>query len=275
MADDQKRKQFIQNTFNTVAENYGQGASRFFHISGDMMAGLLPLMGDESVLDVCCGTGATALPLAKKLPKGHVTAVDFSSAMLAQASQSATALDLNNIAFQTGDMTQLPFAANHFDHACCAFGIFFVEDMVSALRHIAQTVKTGGHVLISSFCNDSFQPMTKFCLDRLRGYGVEIPEMLGWQRIAEAEQLQSLFTEAGLSEVNIEQRSVGYFIDLEGWWEVVWSAGFRGFVEQLGSQDKIEAFKQEHLAELTPLCTEQGLPLKIDVNFTLGMKKEP
>ena len=70
--------------------------------------------------------------------------------------------------------------------------------------------------------------------------------------------------------MHIERRSIGYHIDLEGWWEVVWNAGFRGFVEQLG--DKIEEFKQAHLNELIPLCDDKDLWLEIDINFTSGIK---
>ena len=68
MQDEEQRKQFTQKTFNTVAKDYGLGASRFFHSSGEVMDELLGLKGDESVLDVASGTGATALHWARKLP---------------------------------------------------------------------------------------------------------------------------------------------------------------------------------------------------------------
>ena len=55
MPDEAQRKQLIQNTFDTVAPDYGLRASRFFHLSGKLMAGLLDLKGDESVLDVASG----------------------------------------------------------------------------------------------------------------------------------------------------------------------------------------------------------------------------
>ena len=270
MIDEEKRKQFIQNTFNTVAEGYGRRASRFFHLSGEIMADLLALGGDESVLDVASGTGAMALPLAKRLPRGQVTAVDFSSAMLRQADTSASEQGLKNLSFQLHDMTQLPFEQHSFDHATCAFGLFFVENMSGALRHIAATVKPGGRVLVSGFCGDSFQPMAKLCLDRLRAYGADIPEQVGWQRMSESEQLQAIFTQAGFGAVDIQRRVIAYPIDLEGWWEVVWNAGFRGFVEQLG--DRIGEFKQDHLNELLPLCEDNDLLLEIDVNYTCGVK---
>jgi ubiquinone/menaquinone biosynthesis C-methylase UbiE len=270
MQDEAKRKQFIQNTFNTVAQDYGLRASRFFHLSGDIMAELLALSGDETVLDVAAGTGATALPLAKTLPQGAVTAVDFSSAMLKQAENSASEMGLGNLNFQTGDMTKMPFDKHNFDHATCAFGLFFVDDMGGALKHIANTVKPGGKVLVSGFCGESFQPMAQLCLDRLRAYGVEVPEVIGWKRMSEAEQLEDIFAQAGFDGIEIEKRTIAYHIDLEGWWEVVWNAGFRGLVEQL--DDKVAEFKQAHLDELIPFCDEKGLWLEIDINFTCGVK---
>ena len=54
----------------------------------------------------------------------------------------------------------------------------------------------------------------------------------------------------------IHKRSMGYHIDPEGWWSIVWNAG-RGFVEQL--DDKIDEFKQAHLKEILPLCRNKGL----------------
>ncbi len=270
MQDEETRKQFMKQTFNTVSQGYGLRASRFFHVSGEIMAELLHLNGNESVLDVASGTGATALPVARTLPQGQVTAVDFSSGMLEQAKLAAAEQGLSNLTFHTHDMTQLPFAPHSFDHATCAFGLFFVDDMSEALRHITNFVKPGGTVLISGFCGDSLQPMAELCLDRLRAYGLAIPQQIGWQRLSEPEQLQNIFTQAGFDNMHIETRSIGYRIDLDGWWDVVWNAGFRGFVEQL--DDKIDEFKQDHMNELKPLCKNEGLWLKIDVNFSSGVK---
>lgn len=275
MQDESQRKDATKQVFNTVATAYGQGASRFFHDSGELLAQMLALSGHESVLDVASGTGATALPLAKRLPRGTVTAADFSAGMLEQARASAREQGLNNLIFVECDMTALPFPAGQFDYATCSFGLFFVDDLSGALRHIASTVKPGGTVVVTGFCGDSFQPMASRCLDRLRAYGVDAPEKPGWSRMAEPAQLKQIFADAGLSDVTIERRALGYFIDLDGWWDVVWNAGFRGMVERLG--DKKEAFKRAHLDELKPLLNDQGLWLEIEVNFCAGVVsgKEP
>lgn len=271
MVDEQdRRRRFIQQTFDRVAPDYGAGSCRFFHLSGEYMVQQLALQGHEFVLDVAAGTGATSLPLARHLPSGRVTAIDFSAAMLAQAHRVAAAEGLTNIDLVCGDMSRLPFAADHFDHVTCAFGLFFVEDMAATLRHFAGFIKPGGRVLLSGFRGDSFQPMAGLLLDRLRDWGVAIPERIGWQRMAEPEQLQSLFRAAGFARHTIDRQSFGYSISLEDWWNIVWSAGFRGFVEQLGQ--RIDAFKQAHFAELRALSDASELWLEIDVNFSGAFK---
>lgn len=270
---EEQRKSAIRQTFNTVADHYGTGGTRFFHIAGQTMAELSGLQGTEHVLDVASGTGATALPLAQKLIRGKVTATDFSEGMLEQAQRQAKTKGLNNIDFQIQDMTAMTFSAKSFDHAFCSFGLFFVEDMAGLLRHIASKVKPGGKVMVSGFCGDSFMPMVQLAFKRLRDYGIELPEQpLGWQRMAEPEQLHTLFSEAGLHNVDIVRKSLGYYIDAEGWWQVVWNAGFRGVVAQLG--DRLDTFRREHLAEVQELADNNGLWLKVDVNFTSGVQAD-
>ncbi len=265
--DEQKSKDMIRSTFETVANAYGLGGARFFHSAGEHMAKTLNLKGNESVLDVASGTGATALPLAHRLSNGKVTAVDFSPAMLATSKTSADKDNLSNIEYHVHDMTSMPFSEQQFDHATCSFGIFFVEDMAALLTHIASKVKEGGTVLMSGFCGDSFLPAAELLFARLKAYGIEFPDQpVGWKRMAEPEQLHELCNAAGLINVDIRRESLGYYVDAEGWWEVVWNAGFRGLVAQLG--DQLEAFKKEHFAELEPLMTDKGMMLPVEVNFT-------
>jgi SAM-dependent methyltransferase len=266
---EQQRKAAILKTFDSVADAYGHGGCRFFHSAGQAMAALHDLNGHEHVLDVASGTGAAAIPLAQRLHRGRVTAVDFSTGMLAQAEARAISEGLQNLDFKVSDMTALPFPDQHFDHANCAFGLFFIDDMAGLLQHIASKVKPGGRVMISGFCGDSFMPLATLALARLRDYGIEVPEQpFGWKRIAEADQLHTLFASAGLTDVTITRQSLGYYISKDGWWDVMWNAGFRGLVSQLG--ERVEDYKHEHLSEIDALKSSKGLWLEIDINFTSG-----
>jgi ubiquinone/menaquinone biosynthesis C-methylase UbiE len=269
--DEQQLKMIVKETFNTVATGYDGNALRFFPASAAHMASLLGLRGDEHVLDVACGTGNAAIALAKMLPTGRVTAVDFSAGMLDQARRKVAAANAANIEFLERDMQALDFQPPLFDVAVCAFGIFFVEDMDSQLSHIASTVKPGGRIIISNFQESYFHPLKDKFFERLAAYGVQRPPQT-WQRIATEAGVRQLFENAGLADINVFQKNVGYYLNsVEEWWSIVWNAGFRRVVSRLEPQDQ-ERFKKEHLEDVEKLRIKDGIWLDVGVLYTVGKK---
>jgi ubiquinone/menaquinone biosynthesis C-methylase UbiE len=267
--DEQKMKTFVKETFNSVAGGYDGAALRFFPRSAEHMVSLLGLAGHERVLDVACGTGHASLAIARALPRGKVTALDFSAGMLGQARQKADTLGLGNIEFAEGDMTDLPFPPGTFDAAVSAFGIFFVPDMEKQLVHIATRVRPGSRVMISNFQEDYFHPLRDLFMDRVAEYGVQIPPQ-AWKRIAHEEGCRQLFAAARLSDVRVETRNVGYNLrSADEWWDIVWNAGFRGMMAQLPAE-KQERFKREHLEDVDALRTADGIWLDVGVLYTSG-----
>jgi ubiquinone/menaquinone biosynthesis C-methylase UbiE len=267
----EQQKAILKETFNTVSDGYDNGTLRFFSNSAAHMATLLNLRGNERVLDVACGTGNAALTIAPLLPDGGVCAVDFSSGMLEQARRKAETLKLRNVEFHERDMRELRFPDNTFDVATCAFGIFFVEDMDAQLAHIVNTVKPGGRVMTTNFEESYFHPMKELFTARLEAYGVQRPPQT-WKRIAHERGCRELFGKAGLREVRVETKNVGYFLNgPEDWWEIVWNAGFRRMVSRLSPEDQAR-FKREHLEEVGKLRTRDGIRLDVGVLFTTGVK---
>jgi ubiquinone/menaquinone biosynthesis C-methylase UbiE len=270
--DERQRKAMLKETFDTVSSGYDGGALRFFPQSAQNMVSLLDLRGDEHVLDVACGTGHASLAVARKLPNGHVTGVDFSAGMLDQAGRKAAAQDARNIGFLERDMAALGFATASFDVALCAFGIFFVDDLDAQLAHIASVVKPGGKIMISSFQEEHyFQPLRELMLARLRTHAIAIPPPT-WKRVGNEAACRTLFNQAGLTNTRVESRNAGYYLDgAEQWWDVVWNAGFRRLVSQLpeGARDR---FKREHLEEVAALATNEGIWLDVGVLYTVGTK---
>jgi len=261
----------IRETFNAVSGVYDSRALRFFPESAKQLAALLGLKGEEQVLDVATGTGHAALALAVRLPRGRVTAVDFSPGMLEQARKKAASMQVRNVDFLERDMQDLEFARSTFDAAVCAFGIFFVDDMDATLAHIADAVKAGGPVAISGFQEDYFHPLKDLLFERLAAYGIPLPPQT-WKRVATEAGCRELFRNAGFTEVRVEQRNAGYFLEsAEEWWDVVWNAGFRRMVGQIAPDDQ-ERFKREHLQEVALLATKDGIWLDVGVLFAVGAK---
>lgn len=269
---DAELKEYFRITFNAVADGYDGTPTRFFPQCAAKAVSLLNLKGDEQILDVATGTGWVALEAAKQLTKGHVTGIDLSDAMLAQAQRKQTGANAHNITLMEMDMQQLDFPAEHFDAAVSAFSLFFVEDMVAQLKHIASKVQSDGQLICTTFYDDAFSPLVTLFLNRLASYGIEIPS-LAWKRVATIEQCTQVFIEAGLQNVSCQRIEHGYYFkDATDWWYMIWNAGFRGLVSQLSNEDLIK-FKQEHLAEVDALASDQGVWLQLDILYTLGKKK--
>jgi len=257
-------------TFNAVSAGYDNPALRFFPESAKCMTRYLDAPDIRRVLDVATGTGNLSLEIARTFPGAQVTGIDFSAGMLAQARAKAEAGNISNVEFLEMDMHEITLPDNHFDAAVCAFGIFFAEDMTKQLRHIADKIRASGRIIISCFYEDAFQPLVEIFSRRLEQYGVERPS-LRWKLIATEPKCRALFRNAGLEEIRVERKDLGYYLkDAAGWWDVVWNAGFRSQVSQLSAED-LQRFKEEHLEEVEALHTHGGIWLNVSVLYTAGV----
>ncbi|GAB7352671.1 hypothetical protein MBLNU459_g3034t1 [Dothideomycetes sp. NU459] len=99
-----------------------------------------------TILDVGSGPGTISTSLAKLVPSGHVTGVDYSSGPLAAARAHASAEDVHNIDFRVGDINALPFEDASFDVVHAHQVLQHVADPVGALREMRRVAKPGGLV---------------------------------------------------------------------------------------------------------------------------------
>ncbi len=245
---------------------------RFFSESAKQIPSYLKLKGDEHVLDVATGTGYVALTVAKDLPDGEVTGIDFSEGMLAEAMRNKQEQGIHNVTFVEMDMQAIDYQDKYFDAAISAFSIFFVDDMKTQLIHIANKVKNGGKILMTTFNNEAFSPLVNLFINRLEGYGIEVPS-LAWKRVATKEQCIFHFEQAGLQKIKSQKKECGYYLeDASDWWYIIWNGGFRGLVNRLSPND-VTKFKTEHLAEVNDLKSDKGIWLEMSILYTLGENK--
>lgn len=105
----------------------------------------------ETVLDVCCGAGSSALPAAAAVgPDGRVHAVDLSDELLERGRLVASDRGLQNIDFVKADATtwEAPWDVHEtgYDVLACSYGVFFLPHMDEDFSRLVGLVRPGGRV---------------------------------------------------------------------------------------------------------------------------------
>src|SRR5262245_61133420 len=88
-------------TYDAAADAYDDPANSFWARFGRRTIDRLALPQGAHVLDVCCGSGASALPAAEVVgPRGSVLGVDLSERLLRLARAKAEGTGLRNVEFR-------------------------------------------------------------------------------------------------------------------------------------------------------------------------------
>src|ERR1700726_1041777 len=92
--------------------------------SGEAVVRSLGIVPPIRVLDLGCGDGTTAVPLARL--GGEVVGIDIASNLVAAGNRRAAELGLRNLKFQEGDASNLEGVADDsFDLTLSVFGAMF------------------------------------------------------------------------------------------------------------------------------------------------------
>jgi SAM-dependent methyltransferase len=160
----------------------------------------------ESVLDIGCGGGTTALDLARAVaPGGTVMGVDLSAAVLAFAKQAAKGC--KRVRFVQADAQVFPFEPASFDAAFSRFGVMFFADPVAAFMNIRRALKPGGR--LAFVC---WRALEENALDilPLKAAWVHLPpqpahdpEAPGPFAFANPDRVRGILERAGFTEIGI------------------------------------------------------------------------
>src|SRR5262245_59538145 len=243
------------STYNAAADSFDQPPLGFWDLIGRRTVERLQLKPGARVLDVACGTGASAIPAAQRVgPNGAVVGVDLAERLLDLGRVKAQRLGLANIEFRVGDMVRLGLPDATFDAAVCVFGIFFVDDMASAVRELWRLVRPGGQLAITTWGPRMLEPGSSAFWKAVES---ERPDLVRsynpWDRIDTPAALEELFCASGIEEAQITAESnLQPLASPDAWWTIVLGTGYRNTVEQLdpSGRDRVRAANLAQLANV-------------------------
>jgi len=239
MSQTDENKTKTTATYNAASDTYDDPANFFWARFGLKTIERLNLQAGEHILDVCCGSGASAIPASQKVgASGSVFGIDLSEKLLSLARIKAKEHNLQNVEFRVGDMLKLGLLQK-FDAVVCVFGIFFVEDMAQAVHALWQCVRPTGKLAITTWGPRFFEPATTAFWNTIRDVRPELYKGFNpWDRITDPTAVMTLLNEGRVEQADVVAESGSHPIPSpEAWWSAVLGSGYRGTLEQLNAKE--------------------------------------
>ncbi|WP_437733260.1 class I SAM-dependent methyltransferase [Sorangium sp. So ce1335] len=239
-------------TYSAAADHFDDPPLAFWARIGERTVERIGLERGHRVLDVCSGTGSSAIPAARSVgPTGSVLAVDLADALLDRGRAKARALGLSNIDLRCADVEGLDLPPEGFDAVVCVFGIFFMPDMPAAVRRLWRWLKPGGALAITTWGERVLEPGNTAFWGAIQAHRPDLYKTFRpWERINTPDALRSMLAEAGVATCAVDaERSSQPLTSPDDWWVIALGSGYRGTIDKLdpGAQ---EAVRRDTLAAL-------------------------
>jgi len=122
----------------------------FMRQSGEAVVKSLELTPPLRVLDLGCGDGTTALPLAHL--GAEVVGIDIASNLVEAGNRRAAAAGLAQLKFQEGDASNLEGINDHsFDVTVSMFGAMFAPKPFDVAKEMVRVTKPGGRIVMGNW----------------------------------------------------------------------------------------------------------------------------
>ena len=134
------------------AGDYGHFAKAMEPGALEFLARLDIKPGDR-VLDVACGAGQTAIPLAQA--GAQVVGIDIAANLVDQARAAAKAANVT-AQFDEGDAEAMPYASQSFDAVITLIGAMFAPRPDRVASELVRVCRPGGRVIMANWTAEGF-----------------------------------------------------------------------------------------------------------------------
>jgi SAM-dependent methyltransferase len=191
-------------------------------VTAEMLRLTAPRAG-ERVLELACGAGGLGLATADLVgPRGEVVVSDVAPEMTAIAAERARAAGLSNVSVRELDLEKVDEPDGSYDVVLCREGLMLVPDPVRAAREIRRVLRPGGRAAITVWGPRERNPWLGIVFDVVSAQlGAPVPPagIPGPFSLDDADRFAGVLSEAGLSDVRVDELSTPYHAtSFEDWW---------------------------------------------------------
>ena len=239
-------------TYGAAADHYNLASLNFWDRFGTATVSRLPLTAGHTVLDLCCGAGASAIPAARVAgPEGRVLGIDVAEPLLEIARARAAREGLANIEFRYGDATRTALPDGTFDAVICVFGVFFAPDMAGFVAQMWRLVRPGGVLAITTWGPGLFEPANTAFWESVRHVEPSLFKAFNpWDEITTEAALADLLSRGGVKHPAVMATPGWHHLDHpDRFWDIVLGSGYRATIDAL-SQEQHDLVRRRVLSEL-------------------------
>jgi len=228
-------------TYGAAADHYGLPSLGFWDRFGAATVSRLRLAAGASVLDLCCGAGASATSAAHMVGRGGaVLGIDVALPLLELARDRAAGEGLANIEFRPGDAIATGLPDGGFDAVICVFGVFFAPDMAAFVAEMWRMVRPGGVLAVTTWGPGLFEPANSHFWEAVREVEPSLFKSFHpWEEITTPEALADLFWRAGVPDPAVVAAAGQHQLaHPDRFWDIVLGTGYRATVDALGQEQR-------------------------------------
>lgn len=145
----------IQRKYNFLAKVYDWIYFGYVQKTNAMALQTLSLQGNESILNIGCGTGELERRLLQKQGGLHCLGVDLSGDMLERAREKLSVLA--NVEFREGDFLKVPIDENSFDAVFSISNLHYFSDPQAVFAKAHRSLKRGGKLILIDWNRNSLK----------------------------------------------------------------------------------------------------------------------